>query len=56
MIDRYPTPRQPREVVLRSSRIARLLGQAVPAGDVPRYLEPLGFRVRAGKEPIANGR
>jgi phenylalanyl-tRNA synthetase beta chain len=48
MIDRYPTPRQPREVVLRSSRIARLLGQAVPPEDVPRYLEALGFRVRAG--------
>jgi phenylalanyl-tRNA synthetase beta chain len=46
MIDRYPTPRQPREVVLRASRIARLLGQAVPPEDVPRYLEPLGFGVR----------
>jgi phenylalanyl-tRNA synthetase beta chain len=50
MIDRYPRPRQPREVVLRSSRIARLLGQPVPPDDVPRYLEALGFRVRAGKE------
>ena len=53
-IDRYPRPRQPREVVLRSSRIARLLGQAVPDGDVPRYLEALGFRVRAGTR--TNGR
>ncbi len=51
MIDRYPTPRQPKEVVLRSSRIARLLGQPVPPDDVPRYLEALGFRVRAGTEP-----
>jgi phenylalanyl-tRNA synthetase beta chain len=49
-IDRYPAPRQPKEVVLRSSRIARLLGQPVPPGDVPRYLEALGFGVRAGKE------
>ena len=49
-IDRYPRPRQPKEVVLRASRIARLLGQAVPPDDVPRYLEPLGFLVRAGKE------
>ena len=50
MIDRYPTRRQPREVVLvlRSSRIARLLGQAVPPDDVPRYLRPLGFEVRVG--------
>jgi phenylalanyl-tRNA synthetase beta chain len=51
MIDRYPRPRQPREVVLRSSRIARLLGQAVPVEDVPRFLEPLGFRVRASQGP-----
>jgi phenylalanyl-tRNA synthetase beta chain len=48
MIDRYPTSHQPRAVVLRSSRIARLLGGAVPPEDVPRYLEPLGFEVRAG--------
>jgi phenylalanyl-tRNA synthetase beta chain len=49
-IDRYPSPQQPKEVVLRASRIARLLGQAVPPGDVPRYLEALGFRVRAGRD------
>ena len=55
-IDRYPRPRQPREVVLRSSRIARLLGQAVPPDDVPRYLEPLGFRVRAGRAGRPTGR
>jgi phenylalanyl-tRNA synthetase beta chain len=48
MIDRYPAPRQAREVQLRSSRIARLLGQAIPPEDVPRHLEPLGFRLRAG--------
>jgi phenylalanyl-tRNA synthetase beta chain len=51
MIDRYPTKHQPREVVLRSSRIARLLGQAVPPDDVPRYLTPLGFDVRPGRGP-----
>ncbi len=50
MIDRYPRPRQPKEIVLRASRIARLLGQPVPPDDVPRYLEALGFRVRAGKD------
>ena len=46
-IDRYPAPREPRQIQLRSSRIARLLGQAVPAEDVPRYLKPLGFEVVA---------
>jgi len=45
IIDCYPSPRSRRQVRLRSSRIARLLGQAVPAEDVPRYLEPLGFEV-----------
>ena len=43
MIDRYPVPRQPRTIELRSSRIERLLGQAVPEADVPRFLRPLGF-------------
>jgi phenylalanyl-tRNA synthetase beta chain len=49
LIDRYPAPRQPRTIALRSSRIARLLGQAVPTADVPRYLEPLGFDVHASE-------
>ena len=51
MIDRYPTRWQPSEIVLRSSRIVRLLGGAVPPEDVPRYLTPLGFGVRAGEGP-----
>ena len=45
LIDRYPAPRQPVEVTVRASRVGRLLGQAVPAGDVPKFLEPLGFTV-----------
>jgi len=45
MIDRYPSPRLPRTIELRSSRIARLLGQDVPDEDVPRFLQPLGFEV-----------
>ena len=47
LIDRYPAPRERRRVQLRAERIARLLGQVVPAGDVPRFLEPLGFEVVA---------
>ncbi len=46
LIDCYPSPRVPIEVTLRASRIARVLGQAVPDADVPRILEPLGFAVR----------
>jgi phenylalanyl-tRNA synthetase beta chain len=45
LIDRYPSPQTPRELQLRSSRIARLLGQPVPPDDVVRFLEPLGFRL-----------
>ena len=45
LIDRYPAPRQPVEVTVRASRVGRLLGQDVPAGDVPKFLEPLGFTV-----------
>jgi phenylalanyl-tRNA synthetase beta chain len=47
VIDRYPSPRPRRTIQLRSSRIARLLGQPVPPEDVPRYLEPLGFALAA---------
>jgi phenylalanyl-tRNA synthetase beta chain len=49
LIDRYPVRRQPRTIALRSSRIARLLGQAVPGADIPRFLEPLGFEVNASE-------
>ena len=53
LIDRYPVPRDVLQIPLRASRIARLLGQDVPAADVPRFLEPLGFRVSpaGGPEP-----
>jgi phenylalanyl-tRNA synthetase beta chain len=45
LVDRYPSPRAAATVTLRAARIKRLLGQDVPAADVPRILEPLGFRV-----------
>lgn len=45
LVDRYASPRPAVGVVLRADRIARLLGQRVPSSDVPRILEPLGFRV-----------
>ena len=45
LLDRYPAPRPPLEIRLRASRIARLLGQEVPAVDIPRFLGPLGFTV-----------
>ena len=45
MRDVYPAPRQPLDVSLRGSRIARVLGAAVPEADVPRILTRLGFLV-----------
>jgi phenylalanyl-tRNA synthetase beta chain len=53
LVDRYPAPREPLRIDVRASRIARLLGQEIPAADVPRFLEPLGFAIEslAGREP-----
>jgi phenylalanyl-tRNA synthetase beta chain len=51
LIDRYPVPRQPPQLRLRASRIARVLGQNIPPDDVPRFLEPLGFTVAPGQGP-----
>jgi phenylalanyl-tRNA synthetase beta chain len=42
-IDRYPSPRAPLVLSLRSSRIERVLGTAVADAEVPARLEPLGF-------------
>jgi phenylalanyl-tRNA synthetase beta chain len=52
-IDRYPAPRPEVQLLLRKDRMRRVLGQDVPDADVPRYLEPLGFTLRAveGREP-----
>ena len=43
IVDRYPAPRPAASVDLRAARITRLLGQPVPAEEVPGLLEPLGF-------------
>jgi phenylalanyl-tRNA synthetase beta chain len=43
VIDRYPSPFEPRRVVLRRARITRVLGQEVPDVDVERILSILGF-------------
>ena len=47
LVDRYASPRPAVGVTLRTDRITRLLGQHVPSAEVPRILEPLGFRVAA---------
>jgi phenylalanyl-tRNA synthetase beta chain len=55
LIDRYPTPRIPKQIRLRASRIARVLGRGVDPGDVPRILTPLGFLVADGRDPAEPG-
>jgi phenylalanyl-tRNA synthetase beta chain len=44
-VDCYPALAVPRSVALRASRIAHLLGAAVPAADIERILTGLGFGV-----------
>jgi phenylalanyl-tRNA synthetase beta chain len=46
MVDAYPAPSPAAEIVLRASRIPRVLGMDVPADGVARILEGLGFAVR----------
>ncbi len=55
LIDRYPAPRPLAQVRLRASRIARLLGQAVPADDVARILTGLGFGVASAAKDDDGG-
>ena len=53
LIDRYPAPREPQRIGVRASRVARLLGQEIPAADIPRFLQPLGFTIETatGSDP-----
>lgn len=45
VVDKYPTPAERRRLTLRASRIAHVLGAAVPEADVERILTGLGFVV-----------
>ena len=47
-VDVHPGARRGTAIVMRASRIRRVLGMDVPAADVPRILAPLGFDVSAG--------
>lgn len=51
LVDIYPKPRKPKEVVLRSRRSADLLGVAVPDEFIQKTLAGLGF----GFKPAAKG-
>ncbi|MBM3770164.1 MAG: phenylalanine--tRNA ligase subunit beta [Acidimicrobiia bacterium] len=43
VVDRYPSPRSPRTIVLRGARIGLILGLTIPDADVERILGSLGL-------------
>jgi phenylalanyl-tRNA synthetase beta chain len=49
VLDVYPKPRKPKEVVLRAGRVAGLLGAEVPAPFIERVLTGLGFELKPSK-------
>jgi phenylalanyl-tRNA synthetase beta chain len=50
VVDRYERRIEPRQAGLRASRIAHLLGAAVPEADVERILTGLGFAVNPSNQ------
>jgi phenylalanyl-tRNA synthetase beta chain len=50
IVDCYPRPHEPREIMLNARSIDALLGMPVPDSEVSRILESLGFGVR----PLGN--
>jgi phenylalanyl-tRNA synthetase beta chain len=51
VVDRYPVRIEPRTLRLRRSKIAGLLGVAVPEADAKRILDGLGFTLRPSPSP-----
>jgi phenylalanyl-tRNA synthetase beta chain len=49
-IDARPAPRAVRTLVLRHSRVRRVLGFDVEANDIERFLRALGFGIGAGSD------
>ena len=50
VIDEYPSPASPTQLILRRSRIERVLGLLIPDRDVDRILTGLGFDVHPAAE------
>jgi len=44
-IDLYPLPKRPQPISLKLTRVARILGEPVEAGEVERNLRLVGFRI-----------
>jgi phenylalanyl-tRNA synthetase beta chain len=47
-VDIRPVPAEPRQIALRTSRITQVLGDEIPAADIDRYLESIGFEMQRG--------
>ncbi|HMS25253.1 MAG TPA: phenylalanine--tRNA ligase subunit beta [Acidimicrobiia bacterium] len=48
-VDMYPNPITPKTITLRSERVERVLGDAVPASDIKSFLEPLVVDIKEKK-------
>jgi phenylalanyl-tRNA synthetase beta chain len=46
MIDIYPKPRKPKEIILRAKRTAEILGVTVPEAFIEKTLADLGFEIK----------
>jgi phenylalanyl-tRNA synthetase beta chain len=52
-VDAFPTPKAPRQVTLRTVKVAQVLGVPVPAAECHRILTSLGFTKRSGDDAQA---
>lgn len=52
-VDVYTAPKPPRQVTLRTQKVADLLGVEVPAAECARILTSLGFVKRGGDDAVA---
>ncbi len=51
-VDVYPRPLEPRTVPLRVARVEKLLGVALPSGEIEAILRRLGFGTSSGPETL----
>jgi phenylalanyl-tRNA synthetase beta chain len=47
-VDIRPAGAEPRQIALRTSRVTQVLGDAIPATDIDRYLSSIGFEMQRG--------
>ena len=47
-VDIRPIPAEQRQIALRTSRVTQVLGDAIPAADIDKYLSSVGFEMQRG--------